>query len=181
MHKHDLFTLVLGVFIGFILLSMVSSGIESADFITATIALAALAFTVWQGYTTREHNKLSIKPSLKFCVEVKGEYFSMVIKNVGLGPAKIVSLQRYILEKAVDYSKFHNDFNINVEPNSKWEADEEVRDYILQVNDELTVLLVKHTSKNNKELSRKLFERYGGVVKYASLYGDEFIEDPKHH
>lgn len=57
---------------------------------TLIIAAVALIFSVWQFAIQRRHNKLSVEPHL--VVEgrwVKGDRLSY-LKNVGLGPAKIL-------------------------------------------------------------------------------------------
>lgn len=61
------------------------------------IALATAITTIWQGFLTRKHNRLSLKPLLE--IERKaiiGEKASVVLKNKGIGPAIIKSALLYI-------------------------------------------------------------------------------------
>lgn len=56
-----------------------------------TIAASALLLAVWQGWTLRRHNKLSVEPRLLIYSEQfekqNSETFKIYIKNTGLGPA----------------------------------------------------------------------------------------------
>ncbi|MES9928524.1 MAG: hypothetical protein ABW158_10435 [Candidatus Thiodiazotropha sp. 6PDIVS] len=60
---------------------------------SATIALCALAYAVWQGKQAQHHNKLSFRPQLASWSHKnsdKGAYAVELINN-GLGPALIES------------------------------------------------------------------------------------------
>lgn len=59
------------------------------------IAFSAMAATVYQGWLTREHNRLSVKPHIRFAPELegKGKRNGLYIANVGLGPATLTALE----------------------------------------------------------------------------------------
>ena len=60
--------------------------------VAAVIALAALGFTIQQTRSARLHNRLSVQPVLDFGETYRpGERAGLRLRNVGLGPAKIVS------------------------------------------------------------------------------------------
>jgi len=60
--------------------------------VAAVIALAALGFTVQQTRMTRAHNRLSVQPVLDFRETYRqGERAGLQLRNVGLGPAQILS------------------------------------------------------------------------------------------
>ena len=60
--------------------------------VAAIIALAALGLTVQQTRLTRAHNRLSVKPVLHFGETYRaGERAGLGLRNVGLGPARIIS------------------------------------------------------------------------------------------
>ena len=60
--------------------------------VAAVIALAALGLTVQQTRLTRAHNRLSVQPVLVFGETYRvGERAGLQMRNVGLGPARIVS------------------------------------------------------------------------------------------
>lgn len=61
---------------------------------TVTMALCALATSIWQGYSFQQHNKLSLRPYLEFEANVDPaangrKAFAMFVNNNGLGPAEI--------------------------------------------------------------------------------------------
>lgn len=59
---------------------------------TGVVALAALVVAVWQGFLTRKHNRLSVKPLLRFdCYAARGP-IEIVLTNKGTGPAILKSL-----------------------------------------------------------------------------------------
>lgn len=59
------------------------------------IAFSAMAATVYQGYLTREHNRLSVRPRIRFAPELEGKSKrnGLFIANVGLGPATLSVLE----------------------------------------------------------------------------------------
>ena len=61
---------------------------------STVIAGAALVVAVWSGNQTRTHNELSVEPvvNIEFTNHPDEEYSGLVITNVGLGPAIIISL-----------------------------------------------------------------------------------------
>lgn len=62
------------------------------------ISILALSLTIWQGWMTRKHNRLSTKPFLDFSWQLNSEFqLSCELKNLGLGPALIQKV-RYFIE-----------------------------------------------------------------------------------
>lgn len=60
--------------------------------VAAVIALAALGFTIQQTRLSRVHNRLSVQPVLDFGESYRpGDRAGLRLRNVGLGPARIVS------------------------------------------------------------------------------------------
>lgn len=59
----------------------------------AFIALCALGVTIWQGYVTRSHNKVTVRPILSIYVDVADENkIGVRIRNDGFGPAIITEM-----------------------------------------------------------------------------------------
>lgn len=60
---------------------------------SAVIALSAFGTSVWQGYLTRKHNQLSVRPFVGFAFHrTEDTIFRIVIHNYGLGPANLNKL-----------------------------------------------------------------------------------------
>jgi len=57
----------------------------------AAISLSAFGVALWQGYVTRKHNRLSVKPMLHFDLGMIGGDFVLQLKNTGVGPALITN------------------------------------------------------------------------------------------
>jgi hypothetical protein len=53
------------------------------------IALASVGVSVWEGYETRLHNRLSVRPKIEIIGDVEQTCFGLAILNNGLGPAVI--------------------------------------------------------------------------------------------
>ncbi len=63
----------------------------------AVIALAALGLTVQQARMARAHNRLSVQPVLDFAETYRpGQPAGLRLRNVGLGPARIISGEVWI-------------------------------------------------------------------------------------
>lgn len=67
------------------------------------IAVIALAVAVWQGFESRKHNRLSVKPAMAFLIQkAKGkEPVGLSLKNHGAGPAFIRKFTIWIDGKAI--------------------------------------------------------------------------------
>ena len=72
--------------------------------VALAVAVLALGVATWQGCQTREHNQLSVKPSLVQDVtrSIASEGFvGLTISNKGVGPAFVKPLQIYVDGKLV--------------------------------------------------------------------------------
>ena len=70
---------------------------------TVVIALCALFLSIWQGYTTRQHNKLSVTPRLAIWVledEIANKLL-IRLENNGVGPAIINSIEIIIDDEII--------------------------------------------------------------------------------
>ena len=62
-----------------------------------SIALAAAIITIWQGFLTRKHNRLSVKPILRIDTQfLLGKQCKILLVNNGIGPAIIKSVKYFI-------------------------------------------------------------------------------------
>jgi hypothetical protein len=72
---------------------------------SAVVAVLALAATLWQGYLTRQHNRLSVRPLLVWHLtrEATDEGMTVAysIRNLGLGPA--VVRERYFTKDGIRF------------------------------------------------------------------------------
>ncbi|MEM0953191.1 MAG: hypothetical protein AAGI24_03530 [Pseudomonadota bacterium] len=66
----------------------------------AVIALCSLAVSIWQGYISRKHARLSVIPDIGiyFSISAYSEFVGIAIENNGLGTARIKSIQISNLE-----------------------------------------------------------------------------------
>ena len=64
------------------------------DFLALFVAVLVLLLTVWQGYETRQHNRISVVPKLDFDINVQSssnkKSISYFVESTGLGPVKII-------------------------------------------------------------------------------------------
>jgi len=81
---------------------------NNSDYIaiaSAIVALCALGTSLWQGYVTRTHNVLSVRPYLDLLISQKrGEPFGIEIQNNGTGPAILISIIAIVNGKSYDLS-----------------------------------------------------------------------------
>ncbi len=65
---------------------------------TIVIACAAVGISVWQGWATRHHNKLSVKPILEIHISTTsdGPLMGVWVENCGTGPAIIKDMIVYL-------------------------------------------------------------------------------------
>lgn len=81
---------------------------------TSLVAGFALLVSLWQGYETRRHNRLSVKPILGFdrnfykdaTDSLGGKKYQLVIKNMGFGPAIIKKFDLYLDNKKLEKEEY---------------------------------------------------------------------------
>lgn len=175
MTRKDLITFILGVFVGLILLSVYFGNLSWEINATTIIAMCALGLSIWQGYITRRHNKLSVAPLLTSKLEESKEHFCFQLKNKGLGIAKINSFNFLVNGKLVTNNEFMSDFQqlIPQSMNATFYLrrydknsyiDTKSASTIVQLQADLLTLVDRELIKN----------RYTVLVEYESLYGDKF-------
>lgn len=71
------------------------------------VALLAMAATAYQGWLTREHNRLSVRPNVRFAayMEGAGHRNGIYVENLGLGPAILSSLNVDVSGQSFDILK----------------------------------------------------------------------------
>jgi len=70
------------------------------------ISLCALGLTIWQGYITRKHNKLSVQPKLGTENELINGMFFYKISNKGLGTACVKKVDYFINGQAISFEEY---------------------------------------------------------------------------
>ena len=66
------------------------------------IAFSVAVVTIWQGFLMRRHNRLSVRPMLRIDrYTVLGEKVGISIRNTGVGPAIIKSIE-YVIDEFSD-------------------------------------------------------------------------------
>ena len=84
------------------------------------IAFSVAVVTIWQGFLMRRHNRLSVRPMLRIDrYTVLGEKVGISIRNTGVGPAIIKSIE-YVIDEFSDTKKYSNGndviINLDLEP-----------------------------------------------------------------
>lgn len=156
--------------------------IISSDTITAiaatVIALLALFTSIWQGATSREHNRLSVKPHLDIAwIGDTANEWGIRIDNAGIGPAEILEF-----EVSIDGTR-----NIEWDTESWWTVINTL--WPKQIPGEERPYFVLLRPGNALREGRELFllkfgptdswqycplKRLSVRIKYQSIYGDRF-------
>ena len=142
------------------------------------VAICAVAISVWQGYETRKHNRLSTKPIILYEWEVKeGQKSGIYIQNNGLGPAILTDIEFSYAGKIIQRKD-----------NSKWaivskkinrNGGKVIFNYFnpgaaFIPGQKFFFFFVKnYDSKNPKELG-DMYSKLGITLSYCSVYGDCF-------
>ena len=64
------------------------------------IALSALGLAIFEGYQTRKHNRVSVRPKIHIKFTTENGIFTLSLINGGLGPANLYEIQ--FVEKTPD-------------------------------------------------------------------------------
>jgi hypothetical protein len=88
MDKKEIIPFILGLYVGFVLLSMYFSNPTSIEFVSVLIGFLAITLTISTLRTNKKHNIVSVKPILVFHLD-QVEKFQFNLLSIGLGPALI--------------------------------------------------------------------------------------------
>ena len=133
----------------------------------------AAAFTGLQWYESRQHDALSLKPSVDFYTQdqVDIKPVGLAIENHGPGPAIIKSVTYYVnrepvkdADEAMTYGKFNVDFNHGVELEEGDAVGVGEKDWIID-----------YRANEKKELDRFLDfldQNLAAEIEYCSLAGE---------
>ena len=174
--KKELIPFGMGIFVGFILLSMLLGKISWEFNATILIACCALGLTIWQGYQIRVHNRLSVKPLLIDFLEQSPNHITYRLNNKGLGPANIISYQIFADENLLDgLFAFQKDLNNLLAPIYPYElySSHQTLGSIMDTKDSSLIMDIRagFISPSYQEIIKK---RYTLVVNYESIYGDKY-------
>jgi len=153
------------------------------------IALCALVFTAYQAYTTRRHNKLSVKPHLTTFVtgDRSADKFSFSAKlmNNGLGPAIIKSYQIYVDGKLseIKSSKQAEDALKELLHDKKVITTSATflgKDYAMPAKESKDLMAASFMLERDDEL-REIASRlkFDWVIEYESIYGGKDVLDSR--
>ncbi|MFK5893642.1 MAG: hypothetical protein QM504_10520 [Pseudomonadota bacterium] len=162
------------------------TGLTSAEFIAifaGIIALIALCVSLWQGFVSRKHNQLSVKPYISTqSNKISGQNISCEITNHGVGPAFITSVtitcnnQIYPLN---NYTDFINIFNLlGIELTSHDHIMQSYSDTSALAQGAQKSLFSFPTAEHDIELSEKLISGLSKLyikIEYKCIYGNKYI------
>lgn len=140
---------------------------------TLIVAMCALGLTFWQGFITRQHNKLSVKPMLKFVMKRELRFYELKLMNCGVGPARIMTFQNYFDNEPVSEETILQSVLDNMELDSEYNVCSNPDCFVIPVGESITILKVSHKSENNLELSKSFSKRYWALVGYCSIYNEK--------
>ncbi|MES9940337.1 MAG: hypothetical protein ABW105_01640 [Candidatus Thiodiazotropha sp. 6PLUC1] len=149
---------------------------------SVVIALCVLVFTVWAGWRTHVHNKLSVKPHLTTWTSrwPEQQKYSIQLVNNGLGPALI---KRFVvrLDNNVIKGKGTEPLDSVIRAlftGDKYKCKTGLLDtgYSMPANEEKTIVDIQFLEPNTitpDELEEKL-SRCELEIQYTSFYNDKF-------
>jgi hypothetical protein len=146
---------------------------------TITISICALSLAIWNGYLTRTHNKLCVKPFITSFLQESSTNLTFTITNCGLGPAEIEEFTIFANGKKINN---HEEFNVDLESLlatltlQKLYTEYNKLGHIIDIKGSSTILEIKADSLAPEEI-KTILNRYRLVVKYKSLYGQRFEFD----
>lgn len=149
---------------------------------SVVIALCALFFTIWSGWRSHIHNKLSVRPHLTTWViqEEEKHYYGIELVNNGLGPALIecfvIKLDGNVMKgRATEPIENIIDTLFN---DSKYKYETSLLDagYSMPANEKrpiATIQFLPPFTITPEELVERL-NRCDLHIEYKSIYGDRF-------
>jgi len=112
-------------------------------------------------------------PVLRFQMKRDLSFYHLELRNCGVGPANIVSFQRYIDSAPVPEEDLLEYVLKHMELDSQYNVCKNVDGFVLPAGDSITVLKIDHKSNDNLDLSKFFSEHYWAVVGYNSIYKEK--------
>jgi hypothetical protein len=146
-----------------------------------SIALIALALSIWSSHATRKHNRLSVRPFLNYFAKSTwdGKYAGICIRNNGLGPARIIEIHVFIDQQRVVNSRQVGVWNYVVEKlnlNKDWIYVEYIElGAIIRSEQELWFVSadVRKIPENEKDKFLEAISRLSFSIVYESTYKEQ--------
>jgi len=159
----------------------------SHDYLALFVAVLVLFLTVWEGYETRQHNRISVVPKLDFDINVQSsankKSISYYVESTGLGPVKIVDFAIFYKDDgkvirsdnfnplAADLQKINDKLKINL---SLASSNMDVGSFIAPG---VTEVLFRATAEGktgvSDEINKYVRDTLDIVVCYCSVYDDQ--------
>ena len=147
------------------------------------IAVLALGLTIWQGYLSRKHNRISVRPVLRLVTEYSlgndDHKYAISVKNCGLGSAIIKDVQIFIKDAEVGKAYSDESWNRAIElAKSEHSVFDDFYYTIftkdVTINSGESVEILWHESDVEKPIIDKVLEEFVFKVSYQSFYKEKF-------
>lgn len=147
------------------------------DIATVLISLSALGLTIWNGYMSRMHNKMSQRPILSSQRTYTTNDPSYKIINCGNGIAVIDKTYYYLNGKEVSLQEFLRSYAKYI--TSKGGGDKSTCQTaddgtILRVDSEIALFKSILPNNTSLQISLELEKKYAVKIEYSSIYGEKF-------
>lgn len=148
-----------------------------------SIALLALILTIWQGWLSRKHNILSVRPSIILTtntekIDKEKRRITVTIRNSGLGPAEILdyAFGKYngeiISGQMTPDAWGHLLAKLCNLKNVKLESTQLAKSRFISPGEEINLLSATHEKPQDREFD--IHQETCLAIKYKSLYGEKF-------
>jgi len=175
MNRNEIIPFLMGLFVGFILLSMYYSTFTIAEYLSSIIAGCAIILTMKTIQNTKKHNTLSVQPKLsvnRYTTKNKIEY---KLSNKGVGTAHCKNIQFFHQGNAVDFQQYEDKL-IQLLSKYNCEMDEsEITHFssemFISQGETLTILTVVSTTEIRQSLWSEYVKNFEVKIDYECIYG----------
>jgi hypothetical protein len=140
------------------------------------IALSVAITTIWQSVLTRRHNRLSVKPILQiYRNTVTGEHAGIILRNNGVGPAIINSVEFMVDELTIPanvsdpWTEVLNRIDLT---NNRMRIEAITSKESLSAGEKMPFYMTRHQVEDAAEIDklRTAFDRITIHIEYESVY-----------
>jgi hypothetical protein len=179
MEKKEIAPFLMGIFVGFIMLSMYFSNVTSVELVSLLVATLAIVLTFWSHREARRHNKLSVRPFIDSVsrfddVDCKCGFY---LKNAGMGSVVNLKSRMFIngelavglVFKREHYNTFRNDKDF---------ITTSAGHTIISPNSEIYLFEMEAESKDSLKFQQifNFMNKLTFEVTYESVLGDKYEE-----
>jgi len=155
-----------------------------SDLFPLFVSIIALTVSLWQAHESRRHNRLSVTPKLNIEVtkNQRDGIFELVLKNQGVGPAIIESIELFENDKAHKvntlsseyWGKLLDETQVNSPYGYEISYEHIQKGYYVRPEEAISLLTIQQLDPSSWQDIEVALQKVIFIIHYRSIYEEDF-------